>query len=92
MVVVYAVLAAAVVAACVASLVVRRHGEADVPAGDWRRTDEVFLDPTTGRRMRVWVDPGDGCAATCPSRRPGRQVGTAPAPDRRAAVSAPATV
>jgi hypothetical protein len=24
------------------------------------RTDEVFADPTTGRRMRVWTDPASG--------------------------------
>ncbi len=23
-------------------------------------TDEVFIDPETGRRMRVWYDPGTG--------------------------------
>jgi hypothetical protein len=26
----------------------------------FRRTDEVFVDPTTGLRMRVHVDPGTG--------------------------------
>jgi hypothetical protein len=26
----------------------------------FRRTDEVFTDPTSGRRMRVWMDPGTG--------------------------------
>lgn len=24
------------------------------------RTDEVFIDPDTGRRMRVWYDPTTG--------------------------------
>jgi hypothetical protein len=37
----------------------RRHGEASVPAGHWTRTDEVFRDPSSGRLMRVWIDPGD---------------------------------
>lgn len=23
-------------------------------------TDEIFIDPETGRRMRVWYDPGTG--------------------------------
>lgn len=23
-------------------------------------TDEVFIDPDSGRRMRVWYDPGSG--------------------------------
>jgi|GEM_PF-438654 hypothetical protein len=26
----------------------------------FRRTDEVFVDPTTRQRMRVWLDPGSG--------------------------------
>lgn len=38
----------------------RRHGEASVPAGNWTRTGEVFRDPSSGRVMRVWLDPGDG--------------------------------
>lgn len=30
------------------------------PAGGFQRTDEVFDDPTTGERMRVWFDPSTG--------------------------------
>jgi len=26
----------------------------------FRRTDEVFTDPTTGHQMRVWLDPANG--------------------------------
>ena len=26
----------------------------------FRRSDEVFVDPTSSRTMRVWVDPGNG--------------------------------
>ena len=26
----------------------------------FRPTDEVFMDPTSGRRMRVWLDPVRG--------------------------------
>jgi len=26
----------------------------------FQSSDEVFLDPTTGRRMRVWLDPSSG--------------------------------
>lgn len=26
----------------------------------FRRTDEVFVDPTTGQAMRVWLDAGSG--------------------------------
>ena len=44
----------------VVSLTLRRHGESELPAGHWERTDEVFRDPTTNRVMRVWVDPQDG--------------------------------
>jgi hypothetical protein len=38
----------------------RRHGESDTPKPHWHATEEVFRDPTTGRVMRVWVDPSDG--------------------------------
>jgi hypothetical protein len=30
------------------------------PTGRYQRTDEVFDDPTTGRRVRVWFDPATG--------------------------------
>lgn len=39
------------------SFFVRRHGESERPRPDWRRTDEVFSDPSTNRIMRVWLDP-----------------------------------
>ena len=26
----------------------------------FRRSDEVFVDPTSGHRMRVWLDPASG--------------------------------
>ncbi len=26
----------------------------------FRPTDEVFMDPTSGRKMRVWLDPRSG--------------------------------
>ena len=26
----------------------------------FRRTDEIFTDPTSGHRMRVWLDPRSG--------------------------------
>jgi hypothetical protein len=54
------VIAGVLVVAFVISLTLRRHGESDLRAGDWDRTDEVFRDPTTKRYMRVWVDPKDG--------------------------------
>ena len=47
-----------------------RSGDPAGPAGGepvgtrldprFRRSDEVFVDPTTGLRMRVWLDPGSG--------------------------------
>jgi hypothetical protein len=54
------VIGVAVVVAIVMSFFVRRHGESNLPAEDWRRTDEVFIDPVTNRRMRVWIDSTDG--------------------------------
>jgi len=55
----YVIIGAAVVVAIVMSFFVRRHAESVTPAEGWRRTDEVFVDPTTNRRMRVWIDPVD---------------------------------
>lgn len=40
----------------VASFFVRRHGETVKPRPEWRRTEEVFNDPSTNRVMRVWLD------------------------------------
>ena len=37
----------------------RRHGESDRTDPSWVPTKERFVDPTTQRIMRVWVDPGD---------------------------------
>jgi membrane protein implicated in regulation of membrane protease activity len=42
----------------------RRYGserdEAPVRTERLRRTDEVFVDPTTGQRTRVWIDTETG--------------------------------
>lgn len=38
----------------------RRHGESTHAQAGWRWTDESFRDPSTGRLMRVWLDPVDG--------------------------------
>ena len=35
----------------------RRHGESEGARPDWIPTSERFLDPTTDRLMRVWLDP-----------------------------------
>jgi len=37
----------------------RRHGEAGAVQPTWVPTKERFVDPTTQRVMRVWVDPAD---------------------------------
>jgi hypothetical protein len=58
--VVYVAVGVAILVAIVLSFFMRRHGESTTPAGDWQRTDEVFVDPTTKRHMRVWIDPVDG--------------------------------
>jgi hypothetical protein len=55
----YVVIGGAALVAIVWSFFLRRHGESELPAEGWQRTDEVFVDPTTNRRMRVWIDPVD---------------------------------
>jgi hypothetical protein len=37
----------------------RRHGESGAADPSWVPTKERFLDPSTQRVMRVWVDPAD---------------------------------
>jgi 3'-phosphoadenosine 5'-phosphosulfate (PAPS) 3'-phosphatase len=38
----------------------RRRGEGEPVQQHWVASDEVFRDPTSGRVMRVWIDPIDG--------------------------------
>ncbi len=57
---VYLLIGAAALVAVIASFFVRRHGEQPSASRQCQPTDEVFIDPTTGRRMRVWVDPREG--------------------------------
>ena len=57
---IWGAVALAVVGAGVASFFVRRHGEDAAPDSSWRRTDEVFNDPSTNRVMRVWLDTKGG--------------------------------
>jgi len=45
----------------------RRHGEGEPVQPHWVATGEVFRDPTSGRIMRVWVDPTDGARHYAPS-------------------------
>ena len=40
----------------IASFFVRRHRESSAPEAGWTRTNELFNDPSTNRRMRVWLD------------------------------------
>jgi hypothetical protein len=35
-------------------------GETDPPGPPFQRTEEVFIDPTSQRRMRVYMNPGTG--------------------------------
>jgi hypothetical protein len=37
----------------------RRHGESGVASPGWVPTKERFIDPSTERVMRVWIDPAD---------------------------------
>jgi hypothetical protein len=37
-----------------------RYGEEAVARSGLQPTDEVFVDPTTGKRLRVWSDPASG--------------------------------
>ncbi len=30
------------------------------PGGNWRRTDERFVDPASGKLVTVWYDPATG--------------------------------
>ena len=44
----------------VATWTVRRHGESDHVDPRWRPTEECFVDPSTGRAMRVFLDDEGG--------------------------------
>jgi hypothetical protein len=46
----------------------RRHGESGAPSASWMPTKERFIDPTTQRVMRVWVDPADHTRHYVPER------------------------
>ena len=67
---VWIVVAVAVVIAIVMSFFLRRHGEDETPRAHWIRTDEVFVDPSTDRLMRVWVEPGSGQRHYVPDATP----------------------
>ena len=60
------------VVAVVGWINLRRHGESGRPDAGWRWTDESFRDPSTGRVMRVWLDPVDGSRHYVPDQAGGR--------------------
>lgn len=35
-------------------------GEASMPVAPFRPTDELFIDPTSGQRLRVYLNPATG--------------------------------
>jgi len=35
-------------------------GEASMPVAPFRPTDELFMDPTSGQRLRVYLNPATG--------------------------------
>jgi hypothetical protein len=35
-------------------------GERSMPGAPFRPTDELFIDPTSGRQLRVYLDPATG--------------------------------
>ncbi|MEP7026179.1 MAG: DUF1707 domain-containing protein [Actinomycetota bacterium] len=37
----------------------RRHAQTAAPAAAWVPTAERFRDPSSGKIMRVWIDPAD---------------------------------
>ena len=49
----------------------RRHGESDTAQPTWLPTRERFMDPTTRRVMRVWIDPARGERHYVPERATG---------------------
>lgn len=62
---------AIIVVAVVGYFGLRRHGESPVAAEGWQPTQESFRDPSTGRIMRVWIDPRDGSRHYVPEQPPG---------------------
>ena len=49
----------------------RWHGERETAQPGWRPTPERFVDPTTNRVIRVWIDPADGTRHYVAEARPG---------------------
>ena len=53
---IWAIVLLVLVVCAVLSIALRRHGESDRPNPEWKRTEELFNDPSTNRVMRVWLD------------------------------------
>jgi len=47
-------------------------GETTMPSPPFRPTDEVFVDPTSGHRLRVYLDPATGERRYYAEEAPGR--------------------
>lgn len=62
------IVGAIAVVAVVGYFQLHRHGESAVAAPGWQPTPESFRDPSTGRLMRVWMDPADGSRHYVPER------------------------
>jgi hypothetical protein len=59
-------------AVVIVGLAARRYGERPGPQPGWEPTDEVFNDPSTGRFIRVWIEPADGTRHYVPEDHPPR--------------------
>jgi hypothetical protein len=57
---IWVIIVGAILCAFVISFWVKRHGESIAPESGWKPTDEVFRDPTSQQKMRVWVDLSGG--------------------------------
>jgi hypothetical protein len=47
----------------------RRHAQSDQPDPGWVPTQERFRDPSSGKIIRVWVDPADLSRHYVPDQR-----------------------
>ena len=60
MILIWALIGTVFLVLLIVSLGLKRHGEHPIAQPNWQSTDERFRDPSTGRVMRVWIDPGTG--------------------------------
>ena len=64
-----ALVAVLIVVAVGGWLKLRRHAESLRPELGWLPSEESFRDPSSGRLMRVWIDPADGSRHYVPESR-----------------------